>query len=226
MQKAIITSYPHAWCPCLTPGQLLHANTCSFLNQPKVIFLVPLTGALGTERDTAVLLIASCWPSSILCRVSTASLQCIFHYFPSSFTTYYSKRADACLPPSCSCSSMSPCSRHHSSSCVLPHPLWQSPSTARTAALHGTKSTEPLGSLTLRPSSLWEVWPQPQHRVFGAELEEEHSYFKSKCSVTAQWPLFLSSSKETGQTCSFGLTLGLLWRHCYASDTSKAEVWQ
>lgn len=29
----------------------MHANTCSFLNQPKVIFLVPLTGALGTERE-------------------------------------------------------------------------------------------------------------------------------------------------------------------------------
>lgn len=70
------------------------------------------------------------------------------------------KRADACLPPSCSCSSMSPCSRHHSSSCVLPHALWQSPSTARTAALHGTKSLGPLGSLSLGASSLWEVWPR------------------------------------------------------------------
>lgn len=176
------------------------------------------------ERDTAVLLIASCWPSSILCRVSTASLQCIFHYFPSSFTTCHSKRADACLPPSCSCSSMSPCSRHHSSSRVVPHPLWQSPSTARTAALHGTKSTEPLESLILKASSLWEVWPQPQHRVFGAELEGKHSYFKSKCSVTAQWHFILSSSKDTGQTTSFGLTLWLLWWHCYASDPSKAEA--
>lgn len=27
--------------------------------------------------------------------------------------------------------------------------------------------------------------PTTQHRAFGAELEGEHSYFKSKCSITA-----------------------------------------
>lgn len=174
MHKSNNHILPLAWCPRLTPGQLLHANTCSFLNQPKVIFLVPLTGVLGTERDTAVLLIASCWPSSILCRVSTASLQCIFHYFPSSFTTCHSKRADACLPEELFLL-LNVTLLEASFFLLCPSP----PSV--TESLHSQNSCPPWHQVhrvsrefSLQEQALCERCdPAAQHRVFGAELEGE-----------------------------------------------------
>lgn len=110
--SSCLVSIPHSWAAAACQHLLISKPTqCHFYGSTHW-----RTWQRERERDTAVLLIALCWPSSILCRVSTALLQCIFHYFPPSFPTCHSKRIDACLPPSCSCSSMSPCSRPHSSS--------------------------------------------------------------------------------------------------------------
>lgn len=74
--------------------------------------------------------------------------------FPPSFPTCHSRRADAYLPPSCSSSSMSPCSRPHSSSLPVSFP-----------ALHDSVPAEPdqLPSMVLspqRPSQSLTLWEQ------------------------------------------------------------------
>lgn len=187
--KAIITSYPPAWFPSLAPGQLQHASTCSFLNQPNVIFMVPPIGVLGTERDTAVLLIASCWPSSILCRISTASLQCILHYFPppSPHATQGEQMPVFHLAV--------PAPQCHLAQDLTP-PLSPSPSPpSMTVSQQSQISCPPWYQVLREPlrvshfeSKLFVrgATPATAHGVFGAELEGEHSYFKCKCSVTAQ----------------------------------------
>lgn len=140
----------------------------------------PLAYLAERERDTAVLLIASCWPSSILCRVSTALLQCIFHYFPppSPHATQREQMPvfhlagpapqchlaqDLTLPPL----SLSPSppsvteSQHSQNSC----PLWHQ------ALRHSPQESHFESKLFVRGTT-----PATAHRVFGAELEEEQLF--------------------------------------------------
>lgn len=180
--------------------------------------MVPPIGVLGTERDSAVLLIASCWPSSILCRTSTASLQCIFHYFPPPSPHATQGEQMPVFHLAVPAPQYHLGSRSHSSSSSLLDSVPAKPEQLPSVA----------PSRILRASSLREVRHEPQRTGY-----LEQSWKGSTVILSSNVQLwhndnsFFLLQKRQDKLLALGFVNNSLnGSNCYASDPSKGRVWQ